>query len=65
VRNLNDASHVLQLRGVYDWQQNVQLMAGVNLPFGDRGDEYGGIAVTSGAYVAAGRSAYARIAYYF
>jgi hypothetical protein len=40
-------------------------MAGVNLPFGDRGDEYGGIAVTSGAYVAAGRSAYARIAYYF
>jgi hypothetical protein len=65
VRNLNDASHVLQLRGVYDWQQNVQLMTGVNLPFGDRGDEYGGVAVAPGAYAAAGRSAYARVAYYF
>jgi hypothetical protein len=65
VRNLNDASHVLQLRGVYDWQQNLQLMAGANLPFGDRGDEYGGIAAAPGAYAAEGRSAYARIAYYF
>jgi hypothetical protein len=65
VRNLNDASHVLQLRGVYDWQQDLQLMAGVNLPFGDRGDEYGGVPAAPGAYAAAGRSAYARIAYYF
>jgi hypothetical protein len=65
VRNLNDASHVLQLRGVYDWRQNLQLMAGVNLPLGERGDEYGGIAVAPGAYVAAGRSAYGRVAYYF
>jgi hypothetical protein len=65
VRNLNDASHVLQLRGVYDWQQNLQVMAGVNLPFGSRGDEYGGVAVAPGAYAAAGRSVYGRAAYYF
>ena len=65
VRNLNDASHVLQLRGVYDWQQDLQLIAGVNLPFGDRGDEYGGITVAPGAYAAAGRCAYAGIARYF
>lgn len=65
VRNLNDASHVLQARVVYDWLQNVQAMAGINLPIGARGDEYGGIEVAPGAYSAAGRSAYARIAYYF
>ncbi len=65
VRNLNDASHVLQLRLVYDWQQNLQVMAGANLPFGERGDEYGGIALAPGAYAAPGRSAYARIAGYF
>lgn len=65
VRNLNDASHVLQLRGAYDWRQDVQLMAGVNLPFGARGDEYGGIAVAPAAYAAAGRSAYVRIGCYF
>jgi hypothetical protein len=40
-------------------------MAGVNLPFGDRGDEYGGVPLAPGAYAAAGRSAYARAAYYF
>jgi hypothetical protein len=65
VRNLNDASHVLQLRGVYDWQQNLQVMAGANLPFGQRGDEYGGIPVAPDAYAAAGRSGYARLAWYF
>jgi hypothetical protein len=64
--NLNDASRVLQLRGLYDWRQNVQLIAGVNLPFGDRGDEYGGIPVaTLPAYSASGRSVYVRAAYYF
>jgi hypothetical protein len=66
VWNLNDASRYLQVRGVYDWLENVQLMAGVNLPSGARGSEFGGIAVPlTGAYAGTGRSAYARIAYYF
>jgi hypothetical protein len=64
VHNLNDASDWWQLRAVYDWLQDVQLQAGANLPVGARGDEYGGIPTPGGGYVAAGRSLYARIAYY-
>jgi hypothetical protein len=41
-------------------------MAGVNLPFGARGDEYGGIPVgVTGTYTVPGRSVYVRGAYYF
>lgn len=66
IRNLNDGSRYVQLRGVYDWRQNAQLMAGVNLPGGERGSEYGGIATgVPGLYNAAGRSWYGRIAWYF
>jgi hypothetical protein len=66
IRNLNDGSRYVQWRGVYDWRENVQLMAGVNLPGGDRGSEYGGIATSvPGLYNATGRSIYGRIAWYF
>lgn len=66
IRNLDDGSVLVQLRGVYDWRQDTQLMAGVNLPRGERGDEFGGVPVTgTGAYAGAGRSAYVRAAYYF
>ncbi len=66
IANLNDGSKYLQLRGVYDWRQDVQLMAGFNLPSGSRGDEYGGVPVAATTYYsAAGRSAYIRAAYYF
>ncbi|MCR4332958.1 MAG: hypothetical protein NUV34_09720 [Sulfuricaulis sp.] len=66
IENLNDSSKYLQLRGVYDWQQDVQLMAGLNLSSGSRGDEYGGVPVAATTYYsAAGRSAYLRAAYYF
>ena len=66
LQNLNDASRLVQLRGVYDWQQNLQVMAGVNLPVGERGSEYGGIPVAlGGPYVGVGSSVYARLAYYF
>ncbi len=66
IANLNDGSKFLQLRGVYDWQQDVQFMVGLNLPSGDRGTEYGGIPVAgSSFYAASGRSAYLRGAYYF
>lgn len=64
--NLNDGSAFLQVRGVYDWRQDVELMVGVNLPSGDRGEEFGGIPVpATGAFLAPGRSAYVRVAYYF
>lgn len=64
--NLNDGSRFLQVRGVYDWQQNVQLIGGVNLPHGERGNEYGGIPLAgTGTFVAHGRSLFVRAAYYF
>ncbi|MEW6332481.1 MAG: hypothetical protein AB1560_13570 [Pseudomonadota bacterium] len=66
IANLNDSSKFLQLRGVYDWQQDVQLMAGLNLPSGSRGSEYGGVPVAGSTfYVSAGKSAYLRGAVYF
>ncbi|HKQ30377.1 MAG TPA: hypothetical protein VJS66_03735 [Burkholderiales bacterium] len=66
IRNLNDGSRYFQLRGIYDWQQNIQFMAGVNLPEGERGEEYGGVPVgVTGFYTAAGRSAFVRAAYFF
>lgn len=66
LQNLNDASRLVQLRGVYDWRQNLQWMAGVNLPAGERGSEYGGLPLAAGGpYLATGSSVYARVAYYF
>jgi hypothetical protein len=67
IQNLNDASRYLQLRGVYDWRQNTQFMAGLNLPGGETGSEYGGIPVPSppGGTLAPGRSLYLRATHYF
>ncbi len=66
IQNLNDGSRFLQLRGVHDWRQDVQLQAGVNLPAGRRGSEYGGLpAGLPGVTSAPGRSFYLRAAYYF
>jgi hypothetical protein len=66
IANLNDGSKYLQLRGVYDWQQDVQLMAGLNLPSSKRGTEYGGVPVEgSSFFVSTGRSVYLRGAVYF
>jgi hypothetical protein len=66
IANLDDGSKYLQLRGMYDWLQNVQLMAGVNLPSGDRGTEYGGVPVAGTSFFAStGKSVYLRGAYYF
>ncbi len=66
ITNLNDSSKFLQLRGVYDWQQNVQLMGGLNLPSGSQGTEYGGVPVAgTAAFATTGKSVYLRGAYYF
>lgn len=66
IANLNDGSKYLQLRGVYDWKQNVQLMAGLNLPSGGRGTEYGGVPVVGvSAYASTGKLIYVRGAYYY
>ncbi len=64
--NLNDDSAFVQLRGAFDWQQNLTLMAGANLTFGGRGSEFGGIpSPVSGDFVAVGDSVFLRAAYFF
>jgi len=66
IANLNDGSKYFQLRGMYDWLQDVQLMAGLNLPLGERGTEYGGVPVSGiSAYVSTGKLIYVRGAYYY
>lgn len=66
LQNLNDASRLAQLRVVYDWRQNLQGMAGINVPQGECGTEYGGIPIAPGGpYLGVGSSVYARLAYYF
>jgi hypothetical protein len=66
IRNLSDGSRYVQWRVVYDWREDVRLMAGVNLPGGERGSEYGGIATgLPGLYNASGTSWYGRMAWYF
>ncbi|MDO8596264.1 MAG: hypothetical protein Q7R45_06540, partial [Sulfuricaulis sp.] len=66
IQNLNDSSRTLQLRGVYDWRQDTQFMAGFNLPDGERGSEYGGLPTgLPGMWLAPGRSLFLRVAYYF
>lgn len=66
VWNLNDGSGLWQVRGVYDWQQDLQLQAGLNAPFGERGDEFGGVPVPGArAFLSSGWSLYLRVAYYF
>lgn len=64
IRNQHDHSAFWQMRAVYDWRQNLQLMAGVNIPDGDRGTEFGGLATSQG-FLSPGRSIYARLGYYF
>lgn len=66
VWNLHDSSSIYQLRGVFDWRQSVQLMAGAHLPQGERGTEFGGVSTPlPGAFAGAGRSVYLRAAYFF
>jgi hypothetical protein len=66
LQNLNDASRYLQLRGVYDWRQDTQFMAGFSLPDGERASEYGGLpSGLPGTWIAPGRSLYIRVAHHF
>lgn len=66
IGNLNDGSKFLQIRGVYDWRQDAQLMAGINLPSGNRGTEYGGVPVAgTSTFASTGKSVYLKGGYYF
>lgn len=65
IQNLDDGSRMMQVRAVYNWRENVQWMAGFNLPAGERGSEFGGIPLSSWGYTGSGRVAYLRVARYF
>lgn len=66
INNLNDGSWLTQWIVNFDWKQNLALLLGANIPFGDKGTEYGGIpSTTPGVYIGGGHSAYMQLAYYF
>jgi len=64
--NLGDPSALAQLVLNYDWKQDLQLLAALNLPIGPNGSEYGGIeSGQPGLYVSTGASLFAQLAWYF
>ena len=67
INNLNDGSWLTQWIATYDWKHNLNLLLGANLPFGDKGTEYGGIPATTTpeTYIGGGQSVFLQLAYYF
>ena len=64
--NITDPSALAQLVLSYDWKQDVQLLAALNIPIGPNGSEYGGIdAIQPDLYVSTGPSLFAQLAWYF
>jgi hypothetical protein len=64
--NLNDPSALAQLVLAYDWKQDIQLLAALNIPVGPNGSEYGGISVgEQDQYLSTGASLFAQLAWYF
>jgi len=64
--NLNDESLFFQVRATYDWKENIVITGGINLPYGERGTEFGGIPVEATDYFTApGSEGYLRISCFF
>jgi len=64
--NLTDPSALAQLVLTYNWKQDFQLLAALNIPIGPNGSEYGGIeAGLPGLYISTGPSLFAQLAWYF
>ncbi len=65
--NLGDGSALLQLSGTYSLKQNIDLLAGLNLPVGANGTEFGGIELSdnSGLTLAPANTLFTRLAWYF
>ncbi len=64
--NVTDPSALAQLVLAYDWKQDVQLLAALNIPIGPGGSEYGGISAgQAGQYLSTGPSLFAQLAWYF
>jgi len=64
--NLHDNSGLFQIRGIYDWAENIQLIGWLDLPYGSHNTEFGGLEIgNSGQYLAPGQRVYLRLSYYF
>lgn len=66
IANLHDSSGIFQIRGIYDWLEDLQLIAWVDLPYGEKNTEFGGIPIEgSDKYLEPGLKMYLRLSYYF
>ncbi|MDP7518165.1 MAG: hypothetical protein QGI17_13730 [Arenicellales bacterium] len=66
INNMSDGSWLTQWVASLDWKEDWTLLTGVNLPFGAKGTEYGGIeGTTPGEYIGGGKSLFLQIACYF
>jgi len=65
--NLGDGSGMLQFIGTYNLTQNFDLLAGINLPAGADGTEFGGLDTEDedGRLLTPANSLFARLAWYF
>jgi len=64
--NLADPSALAQLVLSYDWKEDLQILAALNIPLGPNGSEYGGIETQQpGAFLSTGASLFAQLAWYF
>jgi hypothetical protein len=67
IHNLNDGSGTVQPRLVWDVAENLQALAGLDLPYGGRDTEFGGLALeqAGGLTAAPATSAYLWVSWYF
>ncbi len=66
IGSLHDSSGIFQIRGIYDWSENLQMIVWLDELHGSKGTEFGGIpASDNGKYIAPGRKAYLHLSYYF
>jgi hypothetical protein len=66
IANLHDNSGIFQIRGIYDWTENLQLNAWIEQPYGNKGTEFGGMKIEEGnGYLAPGQRFHLRLIYYF
>ncbi|MDT8319171.1 MAG: hypothetical protein RQ826_01455 [Xanthomonadales bacterium] len=64
--NLDDPSALAQLTLRYDWRQDLQILAALNLPIGPDGSEFGGIGTPADdRFLSVGGSLFAQLAWYF
>jgi hypothetical protein len=64
--NVTDPSALAQMLVTYDWKQDLQVLAALNVPVGPNGSEYGGPGTgQTDTYFSTGSSLFLQIAWYF